>query len=294
MLDAACGSGAFLIKAMSLMMEEAGGVNTVKATRIKREQLFGIDSDRQIYALACANMLIHKDGKTNLEQMDSRSERASKWIASKKVTKVLMNPPFENKYGCVDIVENVLNSVPAHTDCAFIMPDKKLEKVGKGKVKRILKHHRLKQIIKLPENTFFGIGITASVFVFESGVPQDGEDIFACYIPDDGLMTVKNKGRMDVRGKWPAIEKHWLEIIKKQSGDESIQWINPHEHLSYQMPAKPFEIYEEDFRKTAMDYLMYERGIDREAFENTVLSKLLYASVICSSDDSVNVSLGKG
>lgn len=125
-LDATCGSGGFLVKAMANMIHEAGGMNTTKASDIKAHQLFGIEFDREIYALACANMLIHKDGKTNLEQMDARTEVACKWIASQNVTKVLMNPPYEKKYGCISIVENVLNNVPTHTQCAFILPDKKL------------------------------------------------------------------------------------------------------------------------------------------------------------------------
>lgn len=127
-LDACCGSGGFLVKAMANMIQEAGGLQTDKAKKIKSSQLFGIEFDREIYALACANMLIHKDGKTNLEQMDARTETSGKWIAKQKVTKVLMNPPYENKYGCMKIVENVLDTVPAHTMCGFILPDKKLEK----------------------------------------------------------------------------------------------------------------------------------------------------------------------
>ena len=75
-LDATCGSGGFLVKAMANMIREAGGVRTEKAREIKDGQLFGIEYDREIYALACANMLIHKDGKTNLEQMDTREETA--------------------------------------------------------------------------------------------------------------------------------------------------------------------------------------------------------------------------
>ena len=39
-----------------------------------------------------------------------------------------MNPPYERKNKCADIVLNVLNSVPVGTECAFIMPDKKMEK----------------------------------------------------------------------------------------------------------------------------------------------------------------------
>lgn len=87
-LDATCGSGAFLVKAMCNMIKEAGGINTEKAGYIKDVQLFGIEWDKEIYALACANMLIHKDGKTNLEQLDTRGQEACDWIKSKDITKV--------------------------------------------------------------------------------------------------------------------------------------------------------------------------------------------------------------
>lgn len=293
-LDATCGSGGFLVKAMANMIDEAGGVNTEKAKEIKQNQLFGIEFDREIYALACANMLIHKDGKTNLEQLDARSEEAGKWISSQNITKVLMNPPFERKYGCMDIVENVLDNVPPHTPCAFIMPDKKLEKTGKKQKERILKKHRLKKVIKLPEDLFFGIGITASIFVFEAGVPQDDKEFFACYMESDGLATVKNKGRHDVYGKWAAIEKHWVEVIERQSGEDTCQWMDPAKHLSYQMPQKPFEIFEEDFRKTAMDYLMFQQDIDSKALGEKLLEMTLYSSRVDADGETVTVTMLKG
>ena len=293
-LDATCGSGGFLVKAMANMIDEAGGVNTEKAKEIKQNQLFGIEFDREIYALACANMLIHKDGKTNLEQLDARSEEAGKWISSQNITKVLMNPPFERKYGCMDIVENVLDNVPPHTPCAFIMPDKKLEKTGKKQKERILKKHRLKKVIKLPEDLFFGIGITASIFVFEAGVPQDDKEFFACYMKSDGLATVKNKGRHDVYGKWAAIEKHWVEVIERQSGEDTCQWMDPAKHLSYQMPQKPFEIFEEDFRKTAMDYLMFQQDIDSKALGEKLLEMTLYSSRVDADGETVTVTMLKG
>ena len=271
-LDAACGSGGFLVKSMSKMIKEAGGVQTQKAKKIKMSQLFGIEFDREIYALACANMLIHKDGKTNLEQLDSRTLKAAEWIRSKGITKVLMNPPFERKYGCLKIVENVLDSVPAHTMCAFILPDKKLEK---DKSDSILKHHQLQKIIKLPEKVF-SEGVTASVFVFESGIPQNEKEIFACYIEDDGLETVKNQGRHDIKDRWQEIEDRFVDVVHKQSGDKSIQWIKPSEHLSYQMPEKEFEIFEQDFTKTMMDYMMYEDGIDAKDFYDNLIEKVMY------------------
>lgn len=293
-LDATCGSGGFLVKAMANMIREAGGMETKKAGEIKSSQLFGIEFDREIYALACANMLIHKDGKTNLEQMDARTEAASKWMKSKPITKVLMNPPYENKYGCMNIVENVLDSVPEHTQCAFILPDKKLEKASKKQMKRILKNHRLRKVIKLPEDLFFGVGVTTSIFVFETGVAQNGKEFFACYMESDGLATVKNKGRHDVYGKWADIEAYWIDVVDKQSGDDTYQWVDPNKHLSYQMPRKSFEIFEEDFRKKALDYLMFQRGIDPKALDQKLLETAKYSSHISADDKTVTVTMQKG
>ena len=310
-LDAACGSGAFLVKSMCNMIKEAGGVNAKKVPEIKETQLFGIEFDREIFALACANMLIHKDGKTNLEQLDSRSQEACDWIKSKSyeidkkgqfkkdthgnlilnnkyITKVLMNPPFESKYGCLTIVDNVLKNVPEHTKCAFILPDKKLEKDKKGS--KLLKHSTLEKIIKLPEKVF-SEGVTTSVFIFEAGIPQNGKEIFACYIKDDGLETVKNQGRQDIKDRWQAIEDEWVEIIRKQSGNDTVQWIKPAEHLSYQLPEKEFEISDEDFTKTMMDYLMFKEGIDVKEFGEKLLTKVLYNSSVESTDDCVTIML---
>lgn len=289
-LDAACGSGAFLVKAMCNMIKEAGGNRTDKAKDIKQTQLYGIEFDREIYALACANMLIHKDGKSNLEQLDSRTTDAGKWIKSKNITKVLMNPPFEKKYGCLDIVLNVLDNVKKKSVCAFIMPDKKLEKDSKSKVKKLLKNHTLLKIIKLPEKVF-SEGVTTSIFLFIAGEAHNNKEIFACYIEDDGLETVKNQGRQDVKYRWQEIEDKWVEIIKKQSGSDTIQWIKPSEHLSYQMPKPAFEICEEDFAKTVLDYLLFEQQIDPKQFADSITRKVLYSSTISKIEETVNINI---
>lgn len=301
--DGACGSGAFLVKSMCNMIKEAGGIQTEKAKKIKSKQLYGIEFDREIFALACANMLIHKDGKTNLTQMDTRTEEACKWIKNIKVkdenghekgiTKILMNPPFETKYGCMTIVKNVLDSVPKGTKCAFILPDKKLEKSSKTLIRKILEKHRLLKIVKLPEKVF-SEGVTTSVFIFETGVPQDNKEIFACYIEDDGLETVKNQGRQDIKDRWQEIEDYFVDVINKQSGDKTIQWIKPSEHLSYQMPEKPFVLYEEDFMKTAMDYAMFENKIDSKEFNEKLLNKALYSSVVEDNGKEIEIKIKKG
>ena len=292
-LDAACGSGAFLVKAMGNMTREVGGItNDKEVKKIQNEKLFGVEISKDLFTLACANMLIHKDGKTNLIQADSRDEEVCKWIKSKNITKVLMNPPYEKKYGVMGIVENVLNNVSEGAMCAFLLPDNKLE-ISKKTVERWLKKHSLLKIIKLPDNTFTGkASVNVSIFIFKAHEPQKEKEIFACWIKEDGLETVKNKGRQDIKGKWKnELEDYWYNIIYKQSGNETCQWLKPSENLSYKMPETPFEISENDFRKVVLDYMLFERGIDKKEFEKTILEKVLYESDIIVEDKTIKITL---
>ena len=140
--------------------------------------------------------------------------------------------------------------------------------------RRILKRHKLEKIVKIPEEIFSGV--TASIFVFRAGVPQNDAEIFACYIEKDGLETVKNQGRQDIKNRWQEIEDRWVNIIYKQSGNETIQWLKPDEHLSYQMPEAPFEITEADFKRTVLSYALFEKGINEQEFKEQVLNTVLY------------------
>lgn len=171
--------------------------------------------------------------------------------------------------------------------CAFILPDKKLEKDNSDS---ILKHHQLQKIVKLPEKVF-SEGVTTSVFIFEAGIPQNNKEIFACYIEDDGLETVKNQGRHDIKDRWQEIEDRFVDVVHKQNGDDTIQWIKPSEHLSYQMPEKEFEIYEEDFTKTMMDYIMYQEGIDVKEFSDKLIEKVMYSSCVAEDGEDYVITL---
>lgn len=275
-LDATCGSGAFLVRAMSNMIKEAGGVATEKAKMIKSEQLFGIELYRKVYALACANMLIHKDGKTNLRQMDAQSEEAGKFIRESNITKVLMNPPYERKYGCMKIVANVLNNVPVGTKAAFILPNTKLDKDGG---KKLLKNHTLHTIVKLPDKTFNNVSVETSIFIFEAGVKHpDHKKIAGYFIPEDGLETVKNQGRHDINGLWQEFEDYWVAAIENGEDERysSRILIDPKVQLSYPEPEVPFELNMEDFMKVAMDYRIFEKGMDASLLKETIAVNGLY------------------
>lgn len=170
------------------------------------------------------------------------------------------------------------------------MPDKKFEKDSKGK--KILKNNKINKIIKLPENVF-SEGITTSIFIIEAGIPQGDNEIFTCYIKEDGLVTVKNQGRQDIKEQWQEIENYWINIIKKQHGDSTIQWINSKKYLSYQLEVKPFEVSKEDFKRTAMDYIMFKNNINKKDLNENLLDLAMYSSDIEVKEDKVILSLKK-
>jgi len=125
-LDACCGSGGFLIRAMQEMMEKAQGLAGVSDEELKKirkqivdESIVGIDagSDPPIYRIARMNMYLHGDGgskiffadslnknigqvgKSNLE-IDEQLQELRNMLLEKK-TKfgvILSNPPFSMTY----------------------------------------------------------------------------------------------------------------------------------------------------------------------------------------------------
>ena len=60
------------------------------------------------------------------------------------------------------------------------------------------------------------------------------------------------------------------------------------------MPEKPFEIYEEDFVKTIMDYEMFKQGISSKEFEDKLLHKVLYGSRVISQGENTAIVVKGG
>jgi hypothetical protein len=60
------------------------------------------------------------------------------------------------------------------------------------------------------------------------------------------------------------------------------------------MPENPFEISDEDFKKTAMDYICFKNGIDTKEFGKKLLNAALYGSEVTSDDAGVNINIGGG
>jgi len=103
-LDPACGSSGFLIKAMKHVnryIESKWGVNPDQAAEHRKdyaqEKLVGMDNDPRLVRVAKAYMIIENDGRSNIHQADSLDPKSWESELKKKlddVAMILTNPPF--------------------------------------------------------------------------------------------------------------------------------------------------------------------------------------------------------
>ena len=86
-----------------------------------------------------------------------------------------------------------------------------------------------------------------------------------------------------------------MRVVKRMSGDASCQWVDPSEHLSYQEPPKPFVIHEEDFAKTALDYLLWQKNVNVSELREKLTRRVLYTSELVDADaKSMTIKIEKG
>lgn len=67
-LDTCTGTGGFLISAMTKMIDDAK-LDDKKIADIKEKQLIGIEFKKEMFTLACSNMILRNDGKANMFNM---------------------------------------------------------------------------------------------------------------------------------------------------------------------------------------------------------------------------------
>lgn len=105
-MDLATGSAAFLVASMELMIDDANskyGKGTSMAkdaiSKIKKQQLLGIEVDAKMYTLAAANMILRGDGSTHIKKADTFTT-PEKYFTEFMADRLLLNPPFSYKdYG---------------------------------------------------------------------------------------------------------------------------------------------------------------------------------------------------
>ena len=216
-LDTCTGSGGFLMEAMETLIDLAkNNSNTIR--RIKEQQLIGFEIDPTLFALACSNMFLHGDGRTNLIFESCITEEGSDLfnaIRTYKANKCIINPPYENNNPII-FTKQALDYIESGGKLIIIMPTPTLNRNIGGMTDEILRIARLDFVIKMPTKLFSEQKRTVNTSIFGfTKVPHEKSDRVIFYnMDDDGLVSVQHKGRIDKYGNWAQIKNKVIRCIK--------------------------------------------------------------------------------
>lgn len=268
-LDNCCGTGGFLISAMKRMLIDAKG-DQAKEKEIKGKQLIGIEFQDDIYTLLISNMIIHRDGRTNIYWGDCFKEIADV-KKNYKPTVGLLNPPYKSKASDIEEFEFILNNLdalePGGTCIAIIPISCVIEKttIAENLKKRVLEKHTLEAVLSMPEELFHNSKVntvTCAVIMTAHKPHPKGKKTWFAYCRDDGFIKMKNKGRIDANHTWDAIREKWVsafrnrEVVDKFSlmreVNEKDEWcVEAYLETNYD------EFTFEDYETTVKKYLMF-------------------------------------
>ena len=218
--DPCCGSGGFLIAAMKRMMT-LSGADSDKKKNITSHQLIGIERRGDMFSYACTNMMFRGDGKSNIYNDDCFNLEPL-IIKNHSPNVVLLNPPYDvGNVGQMRFIEHGLNVVSktngivvaiVQMSCA-IKNEKDLINIKE----RMLKRHRLKAVISMPDDVFSPIGAVTCVMVWESNIPNSGFQTWFGYLKDDGFEKRRHRGRLDIRKRWNGIRDNFIKIYRNSN-----------------------------------------------------------------------------
>ncbi len=293
-LDPCCGSGSFLVRAMTQALDDCA--TAVEQEEVKKNQIFGIEFDENIYGLATTNMLIHSDGNSNIRQGSCFA--LADWIKEAKPNVILMNPPYNGQrihlpasyvstWGrdkkedpskglyFVKYIADTLNSINNQAKLAVLLPVAcAIGTSGEiARLKReILAENTLDAVFTLPNEIFYpGASASACCMVFKVGTKHNdvsNPDTFFGYYKEDGFRKKKNLGRVEQvdlttgKSRWIEIEKEWIELYRNRrtvDGFSATHKVTGDDEWLCEayMKTDYTKLTEQDFQQTINDYLAY-------------------------------------
>lgn len=217
------------MEAMETMIDKVKN-DRVSIKKIKEKQLIGFEIDRVLFALACSNMFLHGDGRTNLIYGNSLLDVEKKqdkdlfnYIKRLKPTKVIINSPYENKQS-IKFTIQAIEYLENNGTLVIIMPTPTLRKNQNGLTEILLKKARLDFVIKMPNNLFSEQNrtVNTSIFGFTKTPHCENDEVIFYNLSDDGFISVQHKGRIDKDNEWGKREKNIVECIKNKKEIKNI------------------------------------------------------------------------
>ena len=232
-LDTCTGTGGFLMEAMEVLIKKANNDETL-IKNIKENQLIGFEVDSVLFALACSNMFLHGDGRTNLlfrsSLLDDKNENIINnkdkdllnYINSLKPTKCIINPPYETN-SSIKFTLQALKYLEPNGKLIIIMPTPTLTQNQNSFTAEVLKVAKLDFVIRMPYNLFSEQKrtVNTSVFGFTKTPHNNNDEVLFYNLEDDGFVSIQHKGRVDKFNKWEDVKNNIVDSIfnlKEQKG----------------------------------------------------------------------------
>lgn len=289
-LDPCCGSGAFLVRALTDAMDDCD--TETERDNVKSGQIFGIEFEEGAYGLSSTNMLIHGDGNSNVICANMFDKQ--KWIQDNKIDKVLMNPPYNATRKCCDkkyvskwsastkedpskgfhFVKFIAESVSKNCKIAVLLPLQCAIGNYNNGIKtfkeEILKIATLDAVFSLPIEMFYpGSTSVACCMVFDCSETHEKSDreTFFGYYRDDNFIKRKGLGRIektDSSGNslWYKTEKLWLDLYKNKKtvpGLSVMKKVTAEDEWLAEayMETDYNKLTEDDFNQSTLNYISY-------------------------------------
>jgi len=264
-IDICCGSGAFLVTAMSKMFK---GANPHEVEQIRKERLFGVELDDGLYTLAIANMIIRQDGKSNIYKDDCFNPEVADELKKLNINIGLINPPYslkgKNSKVELEFVEQLLDILTADGTGVVVVPMAcAIGTKFKDIRERLFKKHTLKAVFSMPNEIFHPMGTNACVMVWRAHAPHDSkQETFFGYCKDDGFIKRKKLGRIDYYNKWADILAQWLKVYRNRDVVDGLSARACVKHSSEwlceaYMKTDYNKLTQEDLQSTVNDYLAH-------------------------------------
>ena len=231
--DPTCGTGGFLVSAFDYVKKNS---NEKQINKFKEKNIYGIEQEPSVVALALVNMIFRGDGKNNIVEGNcfqknivskgDYGEYESEYKEDEQlITKVLMNPPFalkssdEKEYKFVDYA---LKQMQDGGLLFCVLPYSCMVKSG-GCLewrKKLLKNNTLLSVVTFPNDLFYPIGVHSVGIFVKKGVshPED-QNVLWVRALNDGFLKKKGKRLENERAKndYPEIKGLLQSFIVNQS-----------------------------------------------------------------------------
>lgn len=195
--DPACGTGGFIVRAFQHVRQQIDSrVGTLKGPEIekltrdlKEKHLWGVEHVPLVYKLSLMNMILHGDGKSQLRNDDSLSNKAQD-LHKNRYDVILANPPFgktkQERIGTFkhDIklyealfIQHMMNALKPGGRAAVVLKEGLFfdsKKILRAICRELVEQFEVLAVISLPNGVFNPYsGVKTSVVVFRRPLGRD-------------------------------------------------------------------------------------------------------------------------